>query len=191
MYRRPGAPTFPFTVCEVVVMGRPAGSPPSPPPPSAADRAAAMAALATIGITHLAGRRLAEVSGGERQMTLIARALAQEPGLIVMDEPTTSLDFGNQARVIGCIRDLAARGIAVVLSTHDPCHAFADRVALMKRGRIVATGTPEQTLTPEALSDLYGIGVAVAWIEAAGRNACLPLLRYKETSHETQRPQSA
>lgn len=138
-----------------------------------------MAALATIGMTHLADRRFPEVSGGERQMTLIARALAQEPGLIVMDEPTASLDFGNQARVIGCIRDLAARGIAVLLSTHDPGHAFAcaDRVALMQRGRIVAIGAPEDTLTPAALRDLYGIGVAVAWIDAAKQNACLPSLQ--------------
>lgn len=173
-----GAPTFAFTVIEVVLMGR-ASRIATFAAPTPADRAAARSALETIGIGHLADRRFTEISGGERQMALIARALAQEPGLIVMDEPTASLDFGNQARVIERIRDLGGRGIAVVLSTHDPGHAFAcaDRVALMKRGAIVAIGTPDATLTPAALRDLYGVDVAVAWLEAAGRNVCAPALQ--------------
>ncbi len=172
-----GAPTFPFTVLEVVLMGR-ASRIATFAAPSAADHDAARAALATIGIAHLAERRFTEISGGERQMTLIARALAQEPGLVVMDEPTASLDFGNQARVIERIGELGARGIAVVLSTHDPGHAFAcaNRVALMKRGRIVALGAPDTVLTPAALRDLYGVDVAVAWLEAAGRHVCVPSL---------------
>jgi iron complex transport system ATP-binding protein len=111
-------------------------------------------------------------------MVLIARALAQEPALIVMDEPTASLDFGNQARVLGQIRALADSGIAIVLSTHDPGHAFAcaDRVALMRGGRIVALGPPEAVVTAAALRDLYGVEVAVAWLEAAGRHVCAPSL---------------
>ena len=98
--------------------------------------------------------------------------MAQEPSLIVLDEPTASLDFGNQTRVLDRIRGLAASGIAIVLSTNDPGHAFAcaDRVALMKHGRIVAIGPPEVALTTEALRDLYGVDVAVAWLEAAGRH---------------------
>jgi iron complex transport system ATP-binding protein len=172
-----GASTFPFTVLDVVLMGR-AGRVGTFASPSRADHAAARAALQTIGIGHLASRRYTEISGGERQMTLIARALAQEPGLIVMDEPTASLDFGNQARVIRQIRALAASGIAVVLATHDPGHAFAcaDRVALMKRGEIVIVGTPDEVLTSATLRDLYGVDVAVAWLEAAGRRVCVPSL---------------
>ncbi|MBP7240975.1 ABC transporter ATP-binding protein [Amaricoccus sp.] len=170
-----GAPTFPFTVLDVVLMGR-ASRIATFAAPSPADHAAARAALETIGVAHLAGRRFTEISGGERQMTLIARALAQEPGLIVMDEPTASLDFGNQARVIERIRELGARGIAVVLSTHDPGHAFAcaNRVALMQRGRIVALGPPDRVLTAGALQRLYGVAVAVAWLEEAGRHVCAP-----------------
>jgi iron complex transport system ATP-binding protein len=172
-----GTSYFPFTVLDVVLMGR-ASRIATFAAPSETDRAAAQSALDTLGIARLAARRFPEISGGERQMVLIARALAQEPGLIVMDEPTASLDFGNQARVIGRIRDLADRGIAVVLSTHDPGHAFAcaDRVALMRAGRIVATGPPEAVLTPAALRELYGVAVAVAWLEAAGRHVCAPSL---------------
>lgn len=177
-----GAPTFPFTVREVVLMGR-AARIAAFATPSSADRDAAEAALAAIGIAHLAGRRFTEVSGGERQMALIARALAQEPALIVMDEPTASLDFGNQARVIARVRALAARGIAVVLSTHDPGHAFAcaTRVALMRRGAIVAAGPPDRVLTPAALRDLYGVEVAVAHVAAVGRNVCVPSLESERT----------
>lgn len=112
-------------------------------------------------------------------MTLIARALAQDPALIVMDEPTASLDFGNQARVISRIRALSARGIAIILSTHDPGHAFAcaTSVALMRRGTIIAHGPPASVLTAEALGEIYGVDVAVAFMAAAGRNVCVPTLQ--------------
>lgn len=168
---------FPYTVRDVVLMGRTARVGLFATP-SRHDREVAGATIDALGIGHLADRPYTEVSGGERQLSLVARALAQEPCVLVMDEPTASLDFGNQARVIGRIRDLADRGIAVVLSTHDPGHAFAcaDRVALMRAGRIVATGPPEAVLTPAALRELYGVAVAVAWLEAAGRHVCAPSL---------------
>jgi iron complex transport system ATP-binding protein len=111
-------------------------------------------------------------------MTLIARALAQEPELIVMDEPTASLDFGNQARVLSRISSFAGSGMAVVISTHDPSHAFAcaSRVALMQSGALVAIGKPADVLTPQLLQALYGVGVAVAYLEQAGRHVCTPTL---------------
>ncbi|MBE7245466.1 MAG: ABC transporter ATP-binding protein, partial [Actinomycetospora chiangmaiensis] len=115
---------FPFTVREVVVMGRASRIGPfSAPGP--ADEAAAEAALATLGIGHLADKVYTEISGGERQLALIARALSGAPRLLIMDEPTASLDFGNQARVLGQVRRLARAGIAVMFSTHDPGHALA------------------------------------------------------------------
>ena len=93
-----------------------------------------------------------------------------------MDEPTASLDFGNQARVLARIGALAKQGIAVVLSTHDPGHAFvcATRVALMQRGTLVATGAPDKVLTPDALRSFYGVEVTVTFVAAAGRNVCVP-----------------
>jgi len=126
-----GSNFFPFTVLDTVLMGRVAhiGLFASP---GRKDVAAADAALAALGVAHLRDRIYPEISGGERQLVLIARALAQEPRLLVMDEPTASLDFGNQLRVLDQISALAKRGMAVVLSTHDPDHVFlcGDRAAL-------------------------------------------------------------
>jgi iron complex transport system ATP-binding protein len=168
---------FPFTVRDVVLMGRAAriGLFASP---GRHDRDAADAALATLGIGHLAPRVYTEISGGERQMALIARALAQEPAVLVMDEPTANLDFGNQARVLACIRRLADRGLAIVLSTHDPDHAFAcaTRVALLHGGKIVAAGRPETTVTPANLKRLYGVDVAIVYLDEVGRHVCTPSL---------------
>ena len=95
-----------------------------------------------------------------------------------MDEPTASLDFGNQTRVLEQVRRLSATGIAVVLSTHDPGHAFlcADRVALLHGGRLVALGDPEATITPESLRRVYGVEVAVVPLPGHGRSVCTPIL---------------
>ena len=111
-------------------------------------------------------------------MVLIARALAGAPRIVVMDEPTASLDFGNQARVLGQIRRLSRAGITVILSTHDPDHAFlcADRVALLHEGRLLALGTPTATITPETLAHIYGVAVAVVPLPGHGHAVCAPLL---------------
>ena len=171
------AASFPFRVREVVLMGRASRIPPFASP-GAADHAAAEAALDALGIGHLAERIFTEISGGERQLALIARALAGEPRLLVMDEPTASLDFGNQTRVLAQIRRLAARGIGVVLSTHDPGHAFlcADRVALLHGGTLVALGSPAETITPENLRRIYGVAVAVVPLPGHAGTVCAPVL---------------
>jgi len=111
---------FPFTVAELVLMGRTAHRGPFAAP-SATDRAAAEEAIAALGIEHLAEREWLRVSGGEGQLALVARALAQEPRILVLDEPTASLDFGNQVRVLDAVRSLAeTRRLSVLLSTHHP-----------------------------------------------------------------------
>ncbi|MFD2237592.1 ABC transporter ATP-binding protein [Aureimonas populi] len=178
--------TFPFRVREMVLMGR-ASRIDTFATPSAIDRQAADAAMETLGIAHLADRLFPEVSGGERQMALIARALAQEPAMLVMDEPTASLDFGNQARVLERIADLSRSGLAIVLSTHDPGHAFAcaHRVALMKGGRVLATGSPQEVVTAEALRGLYGVEVAIAYMQGAGRHVCVPTLTRNEKERDS------
>ncbi len=171
---------FPFTVIETVLMGRTAHMGLFATP-SRADVAVAECMLEQLRIAHLRDAIYTRVSGGERQLTLIARALAQEPSILVMDEPTASLDFGNQMLVLSHIRALASRGIAVVLSTHDPDHAFycADRVALLKDGRLVRLGTPEEVITAGSLHDLYGVDVEVlerAAPDGHGRlRVCVPL----------------
>jgi iron complex transport system ATP-binding protein len=171
---------FPFSVFEVVLMGRAAHLGPFSAP-SRRDREIARDALAAIGIEPLADAVYTRISGGERQLTLIARALAQEPGLLVMDEPTASLDFGNQVRVMERISALARAGLAVILSTHDPDQAFlvADRVAMMHEGKLVRLGPPAEAITPESLKLVYGVDIVVAEIPAPGgkRRVCVPSLR--------------
>jgi iron complex transport system ATP-binding protein len=171
---------FPFTVAEIVLMGRTAHIGPFATP-SRADRAIAEEMLVSLGIGHLAPRPYTEISGGERQLTLIARALAQQPAILVMDEPTASLDFGNQVRVLGQIERLADRGIAIMLSTHDPDHAFlcAHRVALLHHGRLARLGRPDEVITAESLREVYGVEVAITpVVRADGRTArvCVPAL---------------
>lgn len=172
-----GATPFPFTVEEVVLMGRAAHLGPFGRP-GRADRAAAAEAIDRAGIAHLAERSFTALSGGERQLALIARALAQRAALMVMDEPTASLDFGNQVRVLDLIAALARGGIGVLFSTHDPDHAFlvADRAALLKDGALLALGTPEAAITEASLHALYGVEVRIAELAEDGRTrrVCLP-----------------
>ena len=169
---------FDFSLREMVEMGRTAhrGVFASP---GAKDREIAAAALERLGIAALADRPIHAVSGGERQLALIARALATEAGYLVMDEPTANLDYGNQARVLDEIARLKGAGIGVLVSTHHPEHAFriADRVLLLAGGRLVAQGPTLATLTSEALSGLYGRPVEVATVTLAdgtSRRVCVP-----------------
>ena len=169
---------FPYTVREVVLMGRTAHLGLFAAP-SARDHGVALDAIRRMGIAHLADAVYTQISGGERQLTLIARALAQEARMVVMDEPTANLDFGNQVRVLERIRALAAEGIGVLLSTHDPDHAFlcADRVAMLHNGGLLACGTPETVMTSAQLQQLYGVEVLVTDVAMGQgmRRVCLPL----------------
>lgn len=170
---------FPYTVRETVLMGRTAHLGLFSAP-SVHDYAAAATAIERMGITHLSDAIYTQISGGERQLALIARALAQEASLVIMDEPTANLDFGNQLRVLERIRALAAEGIGVLLSTHDPDHAFlcADRVAMLHAGRLMASGKTTDVMTAERLQEIYGVAVAITAVplrNGATRNVCLPL----------------
>jgi iron complex transport system ATP-binding protein len=167
--------TFAFTVETVVLMGRTAhGSLFSRP--TAADRAVAARMLERLGIAHLAGRPSTQISGGERQLTLLARALAQEPQFIVLDEPTASLDFGNQGRVMHEIRALGRSGHGVLFTTHDPNHAMraADRAFLLRQGARLADGEVRSVLTRAQLEVLYGAKLAVFQDRDSGESAFLP-----------------
>jgi iron complex transport system ATP-binding protein len=165
---------FPYTVLDMVVMGRTAHLGPFARP-GPRDHGAAMAALETLGIADLAGADYTRISGGQRQLALIARALAQAAPLIVMDEPTASLDFGNQALVLREVCALAAQGYGIVLSTHDPDHAFAcgTDVALLHDGGLAAHGRPEVVLTAARLEAVYGVPVSIERL-ASGHIVCAP-----------------
>jgi iron complex transport system ATP-binding protein len=169
-----GAGQFPFTVREMVLMGRVAHRA-AFAAPNDADRDAAEAALDSLGIAGLAERDWLRISGGERQLGLIARALAQEPRVLVLDEPTANLDFGNQLRVLNHVRTLASRGLAVLFSTHHPEQAFAcaTHVALLHDGALARIAEPEQAITSETMALLYGVDVEIV---SVGRTmkACVP-----------------
>ena len=149
---------FAFTVLDIVLMGR-AAHVGRFAAPSAKDRAIAMQCLETLGIAALGECIYTQVSGGERQLALIARALAQEPALLFMDEPTASLDFGNQLRVLEHLLQLRERGIAILMSTHQPEHALrcADRTALVGEGGLIAVGATANVATVENLARLYRV----------------------------------
>ncbi|MFC3609209.1 ABC transporter ATP-binding protein [Stutzerimonas tarimensis] len=165
---------FPYSVREVVGLGRLPHHGPFAAP-GAADREAVEAAIAQLGIGALAGRPYTELSGGERQLTLIARALAQGAGILIMDEPVSGLDFGHQMRLLGCLERLAADGYGILKTTHHPDHALAcaSRVALLQEGRIVADGTPTEVLTADAIRRLYRVEVEILR-SPAGRSAFVP-----------------
>lgn len=125
------------------------------------DREAVAAALDRLDIAPLANRIYTELSGGQRQLCRIACALAQEARTIVMDEPVSGLDYGNQWRLLALIRELAAEGRGIILSSHHPDHVLnaASRALLLHQGRIIADGAPESVVTPAHIRRLYDLEV--------------------------------
>jgi iron complex transport system ATP-binding protein len=153
---------FAFPVLDVVTMGRTPhlslfGS------PSAKDAGLAEEALDNVGMRHLKDRPYTELSGGERQLVLLARTLVQQPDVILLDEPTSHLDFKNQAQSLKTIGALAAQGVTMIMTTHDPNHAFLlpGRVLMMKPGGAILTGLASEVITDGSLSATYGIDIAV------------------------------
>ncbi|MFN7122275.1 MAG: ABC transporter ATP-binding protein [Hydrogenophaga sp.] len=169
------ASTFGFTALEMVLMGRTAHQG-LIARPTAQDRAIAHAALQRVGMAHLADRSVHRISGGERQLVLIARALAQQPRAVLLDEPTASLDFGNQGLVMRAIRTLAIEGLAVLFTTHDPNQALrcADRALLMRDGRVLADGAVGEVVEAGSLRALYSAGVVQLDDAAGGPPVFLP-----------------
>jgi iron complex transport system ATP-binding protein len=164
---------FAFTCFEVVLMGRTAHRG-LLERPSADDRAVARGMLERLGIGALADRPCTMISGGERQLVLVARALAQEPRFVVFDEPTASLDFGNQGKVMRQMGALADDGLGVLFTTHDPNQAlrYARDVVMLREGTVVRRGRAAEAITAESLRALYA--APVVSLTAAGGTAFLP-----------------
>ncbi|HEX2958233.1 MAG TPA: ABC transporter ATP-binding protein [Chitinispirillaceae bacterium] len=167
-------PPFPFTVMDVVAAGR------TPflktfRSPEDEDLKKSFEALELLNITHLANRTYTQLSGGERQLVLISRALAQSPNFLIMDEPTSYLDYGNQLRTIQIIRKLAHRNMGIILTTHYPDHAFmcSSRVLAFRDGNIISGGKPEEVLNPSILNQMYGVDINIINL-SENRYMCSP-----------------
>lgn len=131
--------------------------------PGEADYQAANWALEQVGLSYQASKSVLKISGGERQLVLLARTLAQQPRLILMDEPTAHLDLGNKMKLLDIIRALTQEGISIVLTTHEPdfAAAAAADVVLMAEGRVLEMGPLAKVFTSEAISRLYHSRVKV------------------------------
>ncbi|MBD0711143.1 ABC transporter [Streptomyces sp. CBMA291] len=160
------AAPFAYSVTDMVLMGR-SRHIKAYTTPGRRDRALAAEALERVGIAHMADRSYTELSGGERQMTLIARALAAECQVMVLDEPVSALDLRNQARVLTLLQELAGSGLGIVLTTHHPDHALhlADDAVLVLGPDDVRTGPAAELLDAAALSELYGLPVTTVRVE--------------------------
>ncbi|MDD2556611.1 MAG: ABC transporter ATP-binding protein [Syntrophaceticus sp.] len=133
-------------------------------------------ALNRLGINHLKNRGFTRISGGEKQLVLLARALVQEAKILIMDEPTSNLDFGNQVRVLTEIKSLAKEGYTIVQSTHNPDQTFlfSDRVLAMKEGKVLASGTPGEIFTADLIHSLYGVDVEMESLYHDQARVCIP-----------------
>jgi len=153
-----GTSVFHYSVLDMVLMGT-TNELASFQSPGQKQQSRAMEALAKVGIEGLADRCFHKLSGGEQQLVLLARALAQNARILLLDEPTASLDFGNQYRVLLQLKSLAREGYTLLLATHNPEHSFlfSDRILALSGGTILADGAPREVLTGELLGKLYGI----------------------------------
>lgn len=167
---------FNYSVLEMVVMGRISklGFFASP---SKKDYEIASLALERVGISELKERPFGQLSGGQKQLVLLARAIAQEVNVFIMDEPVNGLDYGNQIRLLELINSLAGEGYTFLKTTHYPDHALlvSSRVVVMHEGKIIANGTPEEVIHSEMIENVYGIKAEIITHDTHKR--CVPIFR--------------
>lgn len=183
-------PIFSYTVLDVVIMGRAAhfSAFESPKP---VDREAAFAALEKLNAVHLANQKYTSLSGGQRQLILIARAICQSAKVFVMDEPAANLDYANHQLLMDVVVDLAKNGYCVVMSTHSPEHpaSIGHKVLLMREGHVAAFGKPADVITPAHLEQVYDIEMDVVSVRdryGIKRTICLPV-KQPETQYQEER----
>lgn len=156
------SPVFNYTVFDIVLMGT-ASQISEVSIPGSEQIQLAEDSLTKLGIGHLKDRVYTQISGGERQLVMIARALAQKAKILVMDEPTSNLDYGNQIRILAEIKKLAKQGYTIIQSSHNPDQAFlfSDKVLALLDGRVLKYGPPEDVISGEIIKQLYNIDVEV------------------------------
>lgn len=170
-------PAYGYSIRDFVVMGR-APYISTFRMPGKEDFAKADAAIELMGIAHLAQRPYTDVSGGERQQATIARVIVQEPRIIMLDEPTSALDFGNQLRTVRMIKELAARGYAIIMTTHNPDQAMmlGGLVGILEKNGCFSVGQAQEIINEKTLSELYQTEIKITYVEQVSRNACLARL---------------
>lgn len=161
---------FPYKVIDVVLMGRYAHSSTFTGRADAKSIEIAISCMHMLDMEHLKNKTFSSISGGEKQMVMIARAMAQQPQFIAMDEPTSSLDVGNQARVMQQAKMLTQKGIGVIMNTHAPQQAlqYADRVILLNNGSMEKFGKPSEVLHADIISELYSTPVEIVEMNTSG-----------------------
>ncbi|MBO4835428.1 MAG: ABC transporter ATP-binding protein [Lachnospiraceae bacterium] len=177
------SPVFNYNVFDTVLMGT-TGSLSPLRSPGEKQKQAAEEAISFMGIEDLKERGINEISGGERQLVLLARAMAQKAQILIMDEPTANLDYGNQQHVMSHVRMMAENGYTVLLSTHNPEHAlqYATDVLAIKDHRVAAEGKVDEILNEELIERLYGLKVKITEAEVNGRivRSCIPAIESGE-----------
>ena len=169
------SPVFNFSVFDMVLMGT-TSQVSNISSPGAKQREIVMDSLERMGITHLYNRSYNFISGGERQLVLISRAIAQQAKILIMDEPTANLDYGNQLRVLDQIKSLAKEGYTIILSTHNPdqSYLFADRILAVYGGKLIADGSPKDIITTELIRTLYNVDITVESLHDDNIRFCVP-----------------
>ena len=168
---------FPFKVVDMILMGRTPHLN-SLNRPTQEDYDKVMAAVEELGLEPYLERSCTQLSGGQLQMVMLARAIAQEAEFIVLDEPTSHLDYGKQMETLKMLYRMHERGTGVLFTSHNPDHAFSlcDKVAIMNHGTFVSVGSPEEIITPEALSEIYGTDIQIVSYGEDGRGkVCAPM----------------
>ncbi|GGC78791.1 ABC transporter ATP-binding protein [Enterococcus wangshanyuanii] len=164
-----------FTVFEMVLMGTTSRLKHFRQP-GKAEYDLVEAALAELNIIHLKQKLFSELSGGEQQLVIIARSVAQQSKIIIMDEPCANLDYGNQIVVLEMIRALSEKGYLIIQATHDPNHVlqYGDQVLILREGRLLIQGTPNEVLTSQRLEEIYQVPVVIRELGSDRQRVCLP-----------------
>lgn len=171
-------PPFPFRVIDVLMMGRhpfqsTIGS------VKKEDIDAVKKALNMLQIEHLADRVYTQISGGERQLVLLARAIVQDTPLMILDEPVSNLDFGNHAKVIQHIRNLVKMGKSIVMTTHEPDHAFIEEgnVIIMQSQKQISIGNGRELVDEKCIRDMYGVENKILTEVQCGQKTCISIYK--------------
>lgn len=176
------SPAFSYSVMDMVLMGTSSRISVFSVP-GRKERRLAEEALELVGITGLSGRSFMHLSGGERQLVLIARALAQQARILIMDEPTANLDYGNQLRVLDRVKRLTQSGYTIIQSTHNPDQAllFGDQVLALREGRVFASGVPSEVIHEELLQSLYDVDIQLERLYEGRISVCIPRFAIQKT----------